>query len=225
VAKIEPRRRRLRLGHGMCHMQASISDTAALHAIVLAAGASTRFGSPKQLARVGGRPLLQIAVERAVEVIGRAVTVVLGAHAAEIVPVLRNSPASIVINRNWNEGQASSVRAGVAQLPGSCAGVLLLLADQAAVSSADLARLADAWGRQPEYIVAAQYAGTVGAPTIFPRASFAALMQLRGDHGAQALLRSNPDRVVRVPLARAATDIDTPHDLMALTAPGMDPDS
>jgi molybdenum cofactor cytidylyltransferase len=195
-----------------------IQESAALHAIVLAAGASTRFGTPKQLAQVNGRPLLQIVVERAVEVIGRAVTVVLGAYAAEIVPVLRNSPASIVINRDWNEGLASSVRAGVAQLPGSCAGVMLLLADQAAVSSADLARLAEAWQRQPDYIVAAQYAGTVGAPTIFPRTSFAALTRLHGDHGAQALLRSNPNRVVRVPLARAAADIDTPDDLIALTA-------
>jgi molybdenum cofactor cytidylyltransferase len=198
-------------------VQSSIKETATLHAIVLAAGASTRFGTPKQLAQVNGRPLLQIVVERAVEVIGRAVTVVLGAHAAKIVPVLRNSPASVVINRDWNEGLASSVRAGVAQLPGSCAGVMLLLADQATVSAADLARLAEAWQRQPDYIVAAQYAGTVGAPTIFPRTSFAALMRLHGDHGAQALLRGNPHRVVRVPLARAASDIDTPDDLIALT--------
>lgn len=198
-------------------MQSSIKETATLHAIVLAAGASTRFGTPKQLAQVNGRPLLQIVVERAVEVIGGAVTVVLGAHAAQIVPVLRNSPASIVINRDWNEGLASSVRAGVAQLPGSWAGVMLLLADQATVSAADLARLAEAWQRQPDYIVAAQYAGTVGAPTIFPRTSFAALMRLHGDHGAQALLRGNPHRVVRVPLARAVSDIDTPDDLIALT--------
>lgn len=197
-------------------MQSSINETATLHAIVLAAGASTRFGTPKQLAQVNGRPLLQIVVERAVEVIGRAVTVVLGAHAAQIVPVLRNSPASIVINRDWHEGLASSVRAGVAQLPGSCAGVMLLLADQATVSAADLARLADAWQRQPDYIIAAQYAGTVGAPTIFPRTSFAALTRLHGDHGAQALLRGNAHQVVRVPLARAALDIDTPDDLIAL---------
>lgn len=198
-------------------MHSRTQETTALHAIVLAAGASTRFGAIKQLAHVDGRPLLQIVVERAVEVIGRAVTVVLGAHAAEIVPVLRNSPASIVINRDWNEGLASSVRAGVAQLPGSCAGVMLLLADQAAVSAAELARLAEAWQRQPDYIVAAQYSGTLGAPTIFPRTSFAALTRLHGDHGAQALLRSNPNRVVRVPLARAASDINTPDDLIALT--------
>jgi molybdenum cofactor cytidylyltransferase len=199
-------------------VQSSIKETAALHAIVLAAGASTRFGAPKQLARLDGRPLLQIVVERAVEVLGPAVIVVLGAHAAEIMPVLRHSAASIVINRNWSEGLASSVRAGVTRLPGSCAGAMLLLADQVAVSAADLVRLAGAWLRQPDYIVAAQYAGIVGAPTIFPRSSFAALARLRGDHGAQALLRGHPDRVVRVPVARAAADIDTPDDLMALAA-------
>jgi molybdenum cofactor cytidylyltransferase len=193
-----------------------------LHAIVLAAGASTRFGAPKQLARLGGRPLLRIVVERAVEVIGGTVTVILGAHAAEIAPVLRNSSASILVNRDWNEGLASSVRMGVARLPGSCAGVMLLLADQAAVSATDLARLAAAWRRQPDYIVSAQYAGTVGAPTVFPYTSFAALTRLRGDHGAQSLLRSNPSRVLRVPLSSAAADIDTPDDLIALAAARID---
>ena len=83
-----------------------------LHVIVLAAGASTRFGSPKQLAQVHGRPLLQLAVARAVEVAGQAVTVVLGANAAELVPLLRHTGASVVINREWAEGMGSSVRAG-----------------------------------------------------------------------------------------------------------------
>lgn len=199
-------------------MQLKIDESAALHAIVLAAGASTRFGSPKQLARLDGRPLLQVIVERAVEVIGRGVSVVLGAHAADLTPLLRNSPACIVINRDWNEGLASSVRAGLAPLPGSCAGVMLILADQVAVTSADLARLADAWRRQPDYIVAAQYGGGVGPPAVFPRSSFSTLTRLQGDIGPHALLRGNPDRIVRVPLARASVDLDTPEDWQALSA-------
>jgi molybdenum cofactor cytidylyltransferase len=190
--------------------------TPALHLVVLAAGASTRFGTPKQLTRVSDRPLLQVVVERAVEACGHAVTVVLGAHAAEIAPALRNASVSIVVNRDWHEGLASSIRAGVAQLPGSCAGVLLLLGDQAAILAADLKRIANTWRRQPDYIVAAQYAGTVGTPAIFPRASFSSLLQLRGDRGARALLRGNLHRVVPVAMAAAALDIDSPEDLRAL---------
>jgi molybdenum cofactor cytidylyltransferase len=187
-----------------------------LHAIVLAAGASTRFGSAKQLARVAGRPLLHTAVARAADVAGSAVTVVLGARAAELSQLLTHSQASVVINRDWREGMASSIRAGVARLPASCTAVLLMLVDQAAVTAEDLKRLASAWRRQPDYIVAARYGMTTGVPAIFPRSVFPDLAALRGDVGARVLLQRNPDRVVRVPMASAAIDIDTPEDLLEM---------
>ena len=187
-----------------------------LHAIVLAAGASTRFGSPKQLVRVAGRPLLHSALARAADVAGSAVSVVLGAHAAELTPLLTHSQALIVINRDWREGIASSIRTGVLRLPPSCNAVLLMLADQAAVTAEDLKRLVSAWRRQPDYIVAARYGMTTGVPAVFPRSVFSDLAALRGDTGARALLQRNPDRVVRVPMASAAIDIDTPEDLLKI---------
>ncbi|HUK03385.1 MAG TPA: nucleotidyltransferase family protein [Steroidobacteraceae bacterium] len=195
------------------------SDLPAVHVIVLAAGASTRFGSPKQLVRLRGRPLLHLAVSRATEVAGHAVTVVLGSQASELAPLLKHTPASVIVNRAWAEGIASSIRAGVTRLPPSCEGVLLMLADQPAVTSEDLRRLIGAWRRQPQGIAAAQYASTLGVPAIFPRADFPALLQLRGDQGARALLRANSPRVARVPLASAAVDIDTPEDLLQIDSP------
>jgi molybdenum cofactor cytidylyltransferase len=198
-------------------MNLAADESQVLHAIVLAAGASTRFGSPKQLVRVNGRPLMHSAVAHAVEVAGHSVTVVLGANAAELAPLLKHTPASVIVNRDWHEGLGSSIRAGVARVPGSCTAVLLLLADQAAVTTEDLRRLIGAWRRQPEYIVAAQYSGTVGAPAIFPRSRFADLAGLRGDSGARSVFMRNPDRVVRVPMESAALDIDTPEDLLNLT--------
>jgi molybdenum cofactor cytidylyltransferase len=187
-----------------------------LHAVVLAAGASTRFGSPKQLVRIGDRPLLNAAVGRAAEIVGQAVLVVLGAHAAELTPLLKHSPATVVINRQWREGLASSIRAAVARLPPSCTGVLLLLADQAAVTAEDLRRLADAWNRNPEGIAAAVYATTLGVPAILPRFLFAELGELRGDVGAKVILKRHQDRVTRVPMASAGFDLDRPEDLLAL---------
>src|SRR3981081_429312 len=190
-----------------------------LHAIVLAAGASTRFGSAKQLVRVSGRPLLHTAGTRAAEVTGNALIVVLGAGVAELAPLLKHSPGSVVVNHEWREGLASSIRAGVARLPATCTGGMLLLADQAAVSADDLKRLAGTWRKQPQYIAAALYAGTSGVPAIFPRSVFRDLAELRGDVGARVLLRRSADRLVRVPMPSAALDVDTPEDLLALEAP------
>jgi molybdenum cofactor cytidylyltransferase len=190
-----------------------------LYAVVLAAGPSRRFGSVKQLVRVAGRPLLHTAVTRASEVTGNALIVVLGSAAAELAPLLKHSPGSVIVNHEWREGLASSIRVGVARLPPTCTGVMLMLADQAAVTADDLKRLAGTWRKQPQCIAAALYAGTVGAPAIFPRTMFRGLAELRGDAGARALLRRNADRIARVPMPSAALDLDTPEDLLALEAP------
>jgi len=155
-----------------------------LHAIVLAAGASRRFGSPKQLVRVDGQSLLQRAVAHASGLLGAAVTVVLGAHAAEIVETLPPGNAGTLINRNWQEGIASSIRIGVQRLPGACDGVMLVLADQPLVGSETLSRLMTAWRRQPRQIIASRYGSVTGVPAIFPRWCFGDLTALRGDQGA-----------------------------------------
>ncbi|HWF99773.1 MAG TPA: nucleotidyltransferase family protein [Steroidobacteraceae bacterium] len=192
------------------------SDVGDLHAIVLAAGASSRFGSAKQLVRIGDRPLLSLIAGRAAEVVGHALIVVLGARASELTPLLKHSPGSMVVNRDWREGLASSIRAGVAHLPASCAGVMLVLADQACVTAEDLRRLAGAWRRQPLAVAAAQYGATLGAPAIFPRHLFGELSELKGDRGARVLLNRHADRLVKVRMPSATFDLDTPDDLLEL---------
>jgi len=192
------------------------SDAGDLHAIVLAAGASSRFGSAKQLVRIGDRPLLSLIAGRAAEVVGHALIVVLGARASELTPLLKHSPGSMVVNRDWREGLASSIRAGVAHLPASCAGVMLVLADQACVTAEDLRRLAGAWRRQPLAVAAAQYGATLGAPAIFPRHLFGELSELKGDRGARVLLNRHADRLVKVRMPSATFDLDTPDDLLEL---------
>jgi molybdenum cofactor cytidylyltransferase len=191
-------------------------DSSHIHVVVLAAGASTRFGATKQLVRVNGRPLLHTIVSRAAELAGHSVTVVLGAHAGELAPLLKHSPASVAVNRDWAEGIASSIRTGLAHTPATADAVMITLADQASVSIEDLRRLAGAWRRNPASIASAQYAGSVGVPAIFPRWCFRELNELRGDRGAQTLLQRHVDRLVRLPMPSAELDIDRPEDLLTL---------
>jgi molybdenum cofactor cytidylyltransferase len=191
-------------------------ESVGLHAAILAAGPSTRFGSPKQLVRLDGGLVLHRAVANAASVAGHSVTVVLGAHAREVAPALRLSSASVMVNRDWAEGLASTIRAAVRGVPPRCEGLLLLLADQVAVSAEDLRRLFAAWRRHPVLIAAALHGGAPGLPAIFPRWAFADLLELRGDRDAGQVLRRNVDRVVRVPMPNAGLALDTPEDLLAL---------
>jgi molybdenum cofactor cytidylyltransferase len=193
-------------------------DSSHIHVVVLAAGASKRFGATKQLVRVNGRPLMHTAVSRAVELAGHSVTVVLGSNAGELAPLLKHSPAAVVVNRDWSEGIASSIRTGISHTPQTADAVLIMLADQAAVSTEDLRRLAGAWRRNPASIASAQYAGQTGVPAIFPRWCFRELQELRGDRGAQSLLQRHVDHLTRLPMPSAEIDIDRPEDLLALEA-------
>lgn len=186
--------------------------TADLQIIVLAAGA----GSSTQVAPLSSVPLLPLVLTHATAVAGHAVTVVLGAGAAEIAPALGRSSVSLVVTREWSEGVAASVRAGLQSLAGSCAAALLLRDDQGAVSSADLQRLADVWRRSPRTIVAAQYGGGYGLPAVFPRAEFPALLRLRGEQGAETLLRNPAVGVIGVLMPSAAPGHGRPGD-----APGL----
>jgi molybdenum cofactor cytidylyltransferase len=188
----------------------------ALHVMILAAGGSTRFGSPKALTRLEGRALIQHIIARALAVGGQAVTVVLGAHARDIVPAIGTAPVGLVVNRDWDSGMASSIRAGVERLPGSCAAVLIMLMDQPLIGVEALRRLVATWSARTKEIVAAQYGGGCGVPAIFPRWAFAELRQLRGDAGARLLLQRHVDRTVGVPMPEAAVDIDTPEDLLGV---------
>ena len=190
--------------------------TAHVHIIVLAAGASTRLGQPKQLVSLAGRPALHVVLSNAVAVAGNAVTVVVGANASQLTYLLSHSPASSVVNKQWEEGMASSLRCGLAAVPASADAAMVVLGDQVCVTADDLKRLLAAWKDQENVIAAASYAQGVGVPAIFPRAYFGELAELRGDEGARKLLKRKPDRLVRVPMSNAAIDLDTPEDLRAL---------
>ncbi len=119
-------------------------------------------------------------------------------------------PANVAFNPDHAQGIASSIRVGLAQAPFDARGVLIALADQVAVTVDDLRQLVARWEQQPDRIVAAQYADTIGVPAIFPADLFRELAELQGDRGARVLLSRYPERVIGVPMPSARRDIDTP---------------
>jgi CTP:molybdopterin cytidylyltransferase MocA len=189
-----------------------------LHAAILAAGAGTRFGDVKQLVRLRGEPVLHDLVASAAFVAGSSVTVVIGAHAGMVAAALRQRAVSVAVNRGWEEGISSSIRAAVHSAPPGSDALLLMLADQVAVTTDDLKRLHASWRRHPVLIAAALYRGAPGLPAIFPRWAFPDLLALRGDRDARTVLRRSIDRVVRVPMSNAGMDLDTPDDLLQVDA-------
>lgn len=186
-----------------------------LHALVLAAGASRRFGAIKQLAPIDGEPLLLRVAQRAAAAAQRT-WVILGAHAPELAPLLARSHFTVRNNSMWSEGLGGSIRTGVESLPASCDGVMLVLADQALVGAHDYARLALAWRDAPESIAAARFGAHTGAPAIFPRRLFRELLQLTGDVGARGVLQRHAHEVIAVPMPSAEFDVDTPADLATI---------
>ena len=181
-------------------------------AVVLAAGASTRFGEPKQLAKLGGERLLERAVRIALEAGCEPVVVVLGAKAAEIEGGCELRAAKVVLNEAWAEGMASSVRAGLGALPQDLSGIVLMTCDQPAVTAGHLRKLAAAGeGAATSVTAGSSYAGRVGAPAFFPVDRFSELMGLRGDQGARSLLQAS----LAVELPGGELDIDTVESLEA----------
>ena len=176
-------------------------------AVVLAAGGSSRLGSPKQLVRLGGENLLERAVRVAREAGCGPVVVVLGASYAEVLANSVLGDVVTVINDKWEEGMASSIRLGVGAL-GFCAkgaeGVVLTTCDQPAVTVKHLSRL-----MLRAEVKASRYAGRNGIPAFFPKKYFDELMALTGDKGARELLMTARSEE----LVGGELDVDTVEDL------------
>ena len=187
--------------------------------VILAAGASRRMGSPKQLIEIDGRPLLVRAIEAALAAPVWPVVVVLGANAVAIRPVIGHLPVLVIENPAWSEGMAASIREGVAtlrQFSRTLDAAVLALCDQPGFSAATVESLLAAHRATGRGIVAARYSGRLGAPALFAREHFAALTALTGEEGARDLLNADPARVAAVELPELARDLDNPADLEGL---------
>lgn len=183
--------------------------------VVLAAGAGRRFGGPKQIAQWRGAPLLEWALDAALGVPALdPVVVVLGAHATEVRAAVDLSPAEVVEAADWEEGQAASLRAGVAALS-DVDGAVVLLADMPFVTPQVVAGVLDHWSVRCD-VVRAVYGGRPGHPVLLGRRALAGVPDLRGDVGARALFGDLRVREWEAGHLCDPTDIDTRTQLEAI---------
>jgi molybdenum cofactor cytidylyltransferase len=187
----------------------------AIGLIVLAAGASTRMGTPKQLLLYQGRSFVRHTVEVAVASICQPIIIVLGANAQRIKPEVSHFPVQIVENQQWSEGMSSSIRVGIEALNAvnpELEAVAIALCDQPFISSQIINQLVEAYYLTGKPIVACEYAGTLGVPALFSRTLFPELMALKTSQGAKQIINKHRHEVVGVPFPEGAIDIDTPED-------------
>jgi molybdenum cofactor cytidylyltransferase len=189
-------------------------STATRHAaLILAAGASSRLGTPKQLLAVDGQSLVRRAALAALATNPVRAAIVVGAESTAVTAALAGLAVESIYCADWQKGMGASLRAGVKILQQHCDGLLVVLCDQPALTAAHLQHLVDAWRAAPEQAVASLYAGTAGVPALLPAHWFERLLQLHGDVGARTLLRAPSAEVVTVAAPELERDIDRPLDL------------
>jgi CTP:molybdopterin cytidylyltransferase MocA len=182
--------------------------------LVLAGGAGRRFGSPKQLAELGGVPLLQHAVDAMLEVPALdRVVVVLGAAAEQIGASVRFASAEPIVCEDWAEGMAASLRCGVAELAGAD-WVVVTLGDMPRVTAEAIEAVLGAIDEGGVWeAVRARYDGVPAHPVALSRPLLARVPELRADVGARELLGGAKVREVEAGHLARPDDVDTPEEL------------
>jgi molybdenum cofactor cytidylyltransferase len=182
--------------------------------IILAAGASSRLGFPKQTLLYKGKTLLEIAIEAGLKSKCRPVTVVLGANADKIEPGIKSYAIDIIHNPDWEAGMGSSIALAIkaTQENEAVNQVVIMLCDQPFVTSRLIDSLLYKQQETNKKIIACTYKDTIGVPVLFNRALFQELTLLQGQEGAKKILNTHSDDIATIPFGKGGVDIDTVAD-------------
>ncbi|MBK1989948.1 nucleotidyltransferase family protein [Sphaerospermopsis aphanizomenoides BCCUSP55] len=187
--------------------------------IILAAGASTRMGTPKQLLPYQGKSLLSHTIESAIASVCNPVILVLGANAENIRSQISTPTIKIVENPDWHLGMSASIRCGIVSLidnyPTLDAAVITVC-DQPFLAHEIINQLVTAYHTSKKTIIACEYADTLGVPVLFSQIFFSELAGLSEDVGAKKLIKTYSKDVFSIPFPSGAIDIDTPQDYQKL---------
>lgn len=183
--------------------------------VVLAAGLSSRFQKPKQLACIGGKTLIQNAVDVANGSKSDYVYVVLGSNSSEIMEKLNLGRAQVLLNKNYKDGLSSSLKTSVSNLPPDCTEIVLMVADQPFLSSRLIDRLINSLRRKKVFLASLAFKNEPRNPAIFSKRMFPILMKVRGDKGAREIVRKHRSDAILINIKDPLVflDIDTATNL------------
>jgi molybdenum cofactor cytidylyltransferase len=186
--------------------------------VILAAGQSSRLGSPKQLLPFNGKSLLRHSVDEAVKT-NLQVIVVIGANGNIMKNELEGLNITVAENKNWKEGMSTSLRCGLIaarSMNKDVDGIIFVVSDQPFVSRRLLNHLLKVQHETGFPIVACDYEKKLATPTLFHKIFFDELMNLQGDTGARKMIEKNKNLAASVPFPEGNVDIDTKEDYDAL---------
>lgn len=193
-----------------------MSKRSKLSVLILAAGASTRMGKPKQLLAWKNTTLLGHAIAQAKQV-SETIFVILGANSKEIKEKI-NDDVIVLENPNWEIGMGTSIACGVNELIciNSHDAVLIMLADQPLLEAPYLLKLKERFFTSEYKIIATVYGSKNGVPAVFDASLFAKLSVLNDDYGARKLMQEYKDSLHALDSNGKALDIDTPRTYQKL---------
>jgi molybdenum cofactor cytidylyltransferase len=186
--------------------------------IILAAGAATRFGQPKQLLRLKEKYLIERVLDAALNSRLSRVVLVLGYAHQKILQALakktQHARLHIEVNPHYKKGQSHSLRIGLTAVKDDFPAVIFLLGDQPMLNSATINTLLERFWSADNDICVPTYRGRRKNPAMFSRRFYNHLMDIKGDTGARQLIDDNPDRVLTVEMDNPLcfVDIDTRQD-------------
>ena len=187
--------------------------------IILAAGASTRMGSPKQLLFYQGESLINHTIKNAIASICDPVILVLGANAEHIIAKINQPQITIVKNPDWHLGMSSSIRCGIITLLNhtpTIEAVVITVCDQPFLTAEIINSLVESYSYTGKPIIACEYADTLGVPVLFSQNFFTELVNLSADVGARKIIKTHRKDVFTISFPAGAIDIDTPTDYQQL---------
>ncbi len=183
-----------------------------ISAIILAAGMSSRMGSPKQLLKLEDRTLIRIVTENVLASSVDEVLVVTGYLEHQVSAAIRDLPVKTVLNPCYEQGQGTSLAVGVKTLNVNTSAFLVFMVDQPFITASLINMVIGEFKRRHSIVLRPVYNGQPGHPVIFSYSLSAQLKMLEGDQGARQVLKKLGNKVDCFPVQDEAVifDIDTP---------------